>query len=99
MSSEEFKNYAKLRNGVETVPSNIRKNYNLEKMPRGKQRGKFFFGSKIAALNFRKLFNYVKGLGHYAQNPVLAYNKVGNTRPIASKSRRHTTKYEFFKVV
>ena len=61
-----------LRNGVETVPSNIRKNYHLEKMPRGKQRGKFSFGSKIAALNFRKLFNYVKGLGHYAQNPVLA---------------------------
>ena len=72
MSSEEFKNYARLRNGVETVPSNIRKNYHLEKMPRGKQRGKFFFGSKIAALNFRKLFNYVKGLGNYAQNPVLA---------------------------
>ena len=72
MDSKEFKNYARLRNGVETVPSNIRKNYHLEKIPRGKQRGKFFFGSKIAALNFRKLFNYVKGLGHYAQNPVLA---------------------------
>jgi hypothetical protein len=57
---------------VETVPSNIRKNYHLEKIPRGKQRGKFFFGAKIAALNFRKLFNYVKGLGHYAQNPVVA---------------------------
>ena len=71
MSSEEFKNYARLRNGVETVPSNIRKNYHLEKIPRGKQRGKFFFGSKIAALNFRKLFNYVKGMGNYAQNPVL----------------------------
>ena len=49
---EEFKNYARLRNGVETVPSNIRKNYHLEKMPRGKQRGKFFFGAKIAALFF-----------------------------------------------
>ena len=72
MSSEEFKNYARLRNGVETVPSIIRKNYHLEKLPRGKQRGRFFFGSKIAALNFRKLFNYVKGLGNYAQNPVLA---------------------------
>lgn len=72
MSSEEFKNYARLRNGVETVPSNIRKNYHLEKLPRGKQSGKFFFGSKIAALNFRKLFNYMKGLGNYAQNPVLA---------------------------
>ena len=72
MSSDEFKNYARLRNGVETVPSNIRKNYHLEKIPRGKQRGKFFFGSKVAALNFRKLFNYVKGLGNYTPNPTLA---------------------------
>ena len=72
MRSEEFKNYARLRNGVETIPSNMRNNYHLEKIPRGKQRGKFFFGSKIAALNFRKLFTYVRGLGHYAQNPVLA---------------------------
>ena len=72
MNSEKFKNYARLRNGVETVPSNIRRNYHLEKMPRGKQRGKFFFGSKIAALNFRKFFNYVKGLGNYAKNPILA---------------------------
>lgn len=71
MSSERFRNYAKLRNGVETVPSNLRRNFHLEKLPRGKQRGKFFFGSKIAALNFRKLFNYLKGVGRYAQNPVL----------------------------
>lgn len=35
------------------------------------QRSKFFFGCKIAALNFRKFFNYVKGLGNYAPNPVL----------------------------
>lgn len=52
MGSEEFKNYARLRNGAETVPSNIRRNYHLEKMMRGKRRGKFFFGSRIAALNF-----------------------------------------------
>ena len=71
MSSERFRNYAKLRNGVETVPSNLRRNFHLEKLPRGKQRGKFFFGSKIAALNFRKFFNYLKGVGRYAQNPVL----------------------------
>lgn len=71
MDKDDFKYYAKLRNGVETVPSNIRKNYHLEKMPRGKQRGKFFFGSKIAALNFRKLFGFRKGLGNYAFNPLL----------------------------
>ena len=58
------------RNGVETVPANIRKNYRLDKLPRGKQRAKFFFGSKIAALNFRKLFGFRKGLVNYAQNPI-----------------------------
>lgn len=71
MQSDEFSNYARLRNGVETIPANIRKNYHLNKLPRGKQRGKFFFGSKVAALNFRKLFGFRKGLGNYAQNPVL----------------------------
>ncbi|MFR3186037.1 MAG: hypothetical protein ACLTOR_13245 [Ruminococcus sp.] len=39
---------------------------------RGLIRGRFFFGCKIGALNFKKLFTYRKGLGHYAQNPVLA---------------------------
>ena len=73
MQSEEFRDLARLRNGVETIPANIRKNYHLNKLPRGKQRGKFFFGSKIAALNFRKLFGFRKGLGNYAQNPILAY--------------------------
>ena len=72
MESEEFSNLARLRNGVETISSNIRKNYHLDKLPRGKQRGKFFFGSKIAALNFRKLFGFRKDLGNYAQNPMLA---------------------------
>ena len=72
MKSTEFKDYTRLRNGIETIPSNIRRNYHLEKLPRGKQRGKFFFGCKIAALNFRKLFRYRKGLGNYAPNPLIA---------------------------
>ena len=72
IKSVEFRDYTRLRNGIETVPSNIRRNYHLEKLPRGKQRGKFFFGCKIAALNFRKLFRYRKGLGKYASNPLLA---------------------------
>ncbi len=72
MQTEEFKNLAKLRNGVETIPSILKNQYNVNKMNvHGKQRCKFFFGSKIAALNFRKLFRYRKGLGHYAINPVL----------------------------
>lgn len=39
MQSKEFSNLARLRNGVETIPANIRKNYHLDKLPRGKQRG------------------------------------------------------------
>lgn len=69
--SEKFKNYARLRNGVETLPSYIRRRLHLDKLPRGKQRAKFFFGSKVSALNFRKLFNYRRGEGNYAQNPVI----------------------------
>ncbi len=72
MKTEEFRELSKLRNGIETVPSNLRRNYRLDKLPRGKQRGKFFFGSKIAALNFTKLFNYRRGKGNYAPNPMIA---------------------------
>ena len=43
----------------------------LKKIPR-ETAWQVLFGSKIAALNFRKLFNYVKGLGNYTPNPVLA---------------------------
>lgn len=71
MKSDDFKDYARFRNGIETVPSNLRNNYHLKKLPRGRQRGKFFFGSKVGALNFRKLFNYRKDRGNYALNPVL----------------------------
>ncbi len=72
MEEDDFKNYERLRNGIETIPSVIRRNYHLDKLPRGKQHGKFFFGCKIAALNFRKLFCFRKGLGCYAPNPLLA---------------------------
>lgn len=73
MGTEEFRNLFRIRNGVETVPSMLRRLYHADRMPvRGLLRGKFFFGCKIGALNFRKLFSYRKGMGHYAQNPVLA---------------------------
>lgn len=75
MKSEKFKQLARLRNGVETIPSILKNNYDVNHMPvRGRLRCKFFFGNKIAALNFRKLFRYLKGQGHYAQNPLLFSN-------------------------
>lgn len=72
METEEFHNLFKIRNGIETVPSVLRKIYRADRMPvRGLIQGRFFFGCKIGAMNFKKLFTYRKGLGHYAQNPIL----------------------------
>ena len=103
MQVEELKSYARLRNGVETVPSNLRMNYHLGKMPRGRQRGKFFFGCKIAALNFEKLFNLRRGLGHYAQYPVIVSEDTEGIRlwryPLPIKQSAISTKYKFFKVL
>lgn len=72
MGTEEYRNLFRIRNGVETVPSILRNIYHVDRMSvRGLIQGRFFFGCKIGALNFRKLFTYRKGLGHYARNPVL----------------------------
>lgn len=72
MKEADYADVCRLRNGVETVPSNLRRNYHLEKLPRGRIRSKFFFGSKIAALNFKKLFNYKKGKIKCAPNALFA---------------------------
>lgn len=71
MQGEDGNNYAKFRNGVETIPSSLRRNYNIHKLPRGKTQGAIFFGFKIGALNFKKLFTYRTGSGNYALNPVI----------------------------
>ena len=72
MKSDEFKLFARLRNGVETIPSLLKNRYGVNRIPvHGMIRCKFYFGSKVAALNFRKLFRYRKGSGHYALNPAL----------------------------
>ncbi len=72
METEEFKQYARLRNGVETVPSLLKNRYGVNRMRvHGLIRCKFYFGCKVAALNFRKLFRFRKGSGHYALNPAL----------------------------
>lgn len=73
MGTEEYRAMFRIRNGVETLPSILRRIYHADRMPvRGLIRSRFFFGCKIGALNFRKLMRYRKGLGHYAQNPLLA---------------------------
>ena len=72
MRTDEFKNYARIRNGVETIPSILRNIYDVDKMPRGKTRGRLFLGFKIGALNFKKLLTFKRGTGNYAKNPILA---------------------------
>lgn len=72
MKTDEFKALARLRNGVETLPSLLRNKYHVDHMTvRGKIRSRFFFGCKVAALNIRKLFTIRNGLGNYAQNSLL----------------------------
>ena len=72
MKSDKYKLYGRIRNGVETVPSILRNVYHADRVrARGTIRISFFTECKLAALNFRKLFIYRKGLGRYAQNPLL----------------------------
>ena len=73
MSSPLFKIIAKVRNGVETIPSMLRRRYEIDRMPvRGKIRMKHLFGFKIGALNFRKLSNYLDRREKSAQNMAIA---------------------------
>lgn len=73
MKTEEYKQLSRIRNGVETVPSILRRIYHADRMPvRGCIPSRLLFGCKIAALNVRKLITFRKGRGHYAQNPIFA---------------------------
>lgn len=59
----QFKFLGRIRNGVETIPSILRRKYHVDQMPvRGKIRTSHLFGFKIGALNFRKLLKYLDGL-------------------------------------
>ncbi len=71
--SVEFQNFSRFRNGVETIPSILRRKYQVDAMPvRGYIRSKFVFGCKIGALNFKKFCKYLQGQHKHAQNTVLA---------------------------
>lgn len=59
--SEEFKKYANIRNGAETVPSYLRRKYNVDRIPvRGLIRSRLFFGFKICASNIKKFCRYMQ---------------------------------------
>ena len=68
-----FKSLSHFRNGVETVPSMLRRLFNVDHMPvRGKLRTKLCFGCKIGGLNFLKLCKYEQRLVKCAQAPANA---------------------------
>ena len=63
LSTEEYKKYARKRNGVEGIPSILRRRYDVDHMPvRGLLRSKLWFGFKIGAINVKRviaaLFNH-----------------------------------------
>jgi len=63
MKTKEFGQYARFRNGVEAIPSLLRRKYHVDRIPtHGKIRTRFHFGFKIAALNFQKLLDYTNDL-------------------------------------
>lgn len=73
MKSDEFREYAHFRNGIEAIPSLLRRKYKVDKIPTyGKKQTRFHFGFKIAALNFQKLLDYTNSLEKCAQNTKVA---------------------------
>ncbi|MCM1237117.1 MAG: transposase, partial [Ruminococcus flavefaciens] len=66
MKTEEFHELSHFRNGVESIPSLLRRRYHVDKIPaHGKRRTRLHFGFKIAALNFQKLLDYTDSLGKH----------------------------------
>lgn len=67
MKTDEFKALARIRNGVETIPSTLRRKYQIDHMPvRGLLSTKLRFGIKLVALNFKKLSAYLNSLNQCA---------------------------------
>ncbi len=67
--SEQYKDYCHLRNGVETIPSILRRCSHIDELPvRGLDKVRFWFGFKIGGLNLGKLFRYLNQQDKCAQN-------------------------------
>ena len=71
--TESFRILSAIRNGVESIPSILRRKYRVDHMPvRRKIPTKHLFGFKIASLNFKKLCTYLQSGDPYVQNPGMA---------------------------
>lgn len=56
LASENYREYARKRNGVEGIPSILRRRYGVDHMPvRGLVRSKMWFGFKIGAINIKRV--------------------------------------------
>lgn len=56
LSSDEYRTLSKKRNGVEGLPSILRRRYNVDHMPvRGLVRSKIWFSFKIGAINVKRM--------------------------------------------
>lgn len=56
LSTEEYRALAKKRNGVEGLPSVLRRRYHVDRIPvRGLMRSKIWFSFKIGAINVKRL--------------------------------------------
>ena len=62
MATAEYKQFARLRNGVEGVPSVLRRRYGIDRIPvRGLVRSRIWIGFKIGALNTVRLLKAASG--------------------------------------
>jgi hypothetical protein len=69
VKTDDYRKLLNFRNGVESIPSVLRRKYRVDEMPiRGKSRTKLFFGFKIIATNFCKLVKYLYDSPNIIQN-------------------------------
>ncbi len=70
--TDEFKRLSAFRNGVETIPSFLRRCFGVDRMPvRGKTRMSFFLGCKVGGLNVMKFCNFRLRRNPYAQTATI----------------------------
>lgn len=88
MGTKEYRKLANSRAGVEGIPSVLRRRYRVDEMPiRGLMRSKFWFGFKIAAMNFKSLVKGSRRMAkdclvqfyHLLKSEVYSFFKVHNT--------------------
>lgn len=72
-STKEFSDLTRFRNGVESLPSILRRKYHVDKIPaRGMIRKKLFFGAKVTAMNIQKFCTFMQGSARRDQNAAIA---------------------------